>query len=170
MSIKFKKLSEKAVQPVRTTASGAGYELTATEIKTEINERGQIVICYHTGIGVEIPAGYEGYIRPTETIYAKTLRMCNAPCVISGNIDDEIVVRFMATTDVVPAVFKAEEPVAQLVINKVEDIDFVEFIDTTTDASAPEAPQSSPETEDASISSESATQGSGGEENIPEQA
>ena len=32
MTIKFKKLSDKAVQPVRSTTSGAGYNLTAAGI------------------------------------------------------------------------------------------------------------------------------------------
>ena len=37
MTINFKKLSEKAVQPVRTANSGAGFNLTVTDITTEIN-------------------------------------------------------------------------------------------------------------------------------------
>lgn len=168
MAIKFKKLLDKAVQPVRATNSGAGYNLTAAEVQTEVNERGQIVIAYHTGLAVEMPEGYEGVIRPMNSICAKTIRMCDAPSVISGNMNDEIVVRFITTTDVVPAVYKEGEQIAQLVINKIEDVEFVEFIDTT-DESAAEDSQSLPETEDASTNSEDEA-ASGGEENIPEQA
>lgn len=167
MTINFKKLSEKAVQPVRATNSGAGYNLTAASIQTEVNERGQIVIAYHTGLAVDMPEGYEGVIRPVNNICAKTIRMCDAPSVISGSMDDEIVVRFIVTTDVVPAVYKEGDQIAQLVINKIEDVEFVEFIDTTEDSAA-EDTQSLPETEDASTNSEDET-ASGGEE-IPEQA
>lgn len=167
MTINFKKLSEKAVQPVRATNSGAGYNLTAASIQTEVNERGQIVIAYHTGLAVDMPEGYEGVIRPVNNICAKTIRMCDAPSVISGSMDDEIVVRFIVTTDVVPAVYKEGDQIAQLVINKIEDVEFVEFIDTTEDSAAEET-QSLPETEDASTNSEDDT-ASGGEE-IPEQA
>ena len=167
MTINFKKLSEKAVQPVRATNSGAGYNLTAASIQTEVNERGQIVIAYHTGLAVDMPEGYEGVIRPVNNICAKTIRMCDAPSVISGSMDDEIVVRFIVTTDVVPAVYKEGDQIAQLVINKIEDVEFVEFIDTTEDSAAEET-QSLPETEDASTNSEDET-ASGGEE-IPEQA
>lgn len=168
MTIKFKKISDKAVSPVRTTNSGAGYNLTAASVQTEVNERGQIVIAYHTGLVVDIPEGYEGVIRPVNNICAKTIRMCDAPSVISGNFDDEIIVRFIVTTDVIPAVYKEGDQIAQLVINKIEDIELVEFIDTTNESAA-EDTQSLPETEDASTNSEDGM-ASGGEENIPEQA
>lgn len=168
MTIKFKKISDKAVSPVRATNSGAGYNLTAASVQTEVNERGQIVIAYHTGLVVEIPEGYEGVIRPVNNICAKTIRMCDAPSVISGNLEDEIIVRFIVTTDVIPAVYKEGDQIAQLVINKIEDIELVEFIDTTNESAA-EDTQSLPETEDASTNSEDGM-ASGGEENVPEQA
>ena len=95
MTIKFKKVSEKAVQPVRATNSGAGYNLTAVGVTTEVNERGQLVLVYHTGIAVEMPEGFEGILRPANSICAKTLRMLDAPSVVSGNMDDEIVARFI---------------------------------------------------------------------------
>lgn len=169
MTINFKKLSDKAVQPVRTTNSGAGFILTAANITTEVNERGQIVLVYHTGLGVEIPEGYEGIIRPVNTIATKTLRMCDAPSVISGNINDEIAVRFITTTDVIPAVYKDGEQIAQLVINKKEDVEFVEFVDTTDESSAASGSQSLPENEGEPMNSETATEQAAGE-NAPEQA
>lgn len=171
MIIKFKKLSDKAVQPVRSINSGAGYNLTAAQVTTEVNERGQIILVYHTNVGVEIPEGYEGVIRPVNSLCAKTLRMCDAPCVISGNIDDEIVVRFINTTDVIPSVYKEGEVIAQLVFNKIEDVEFVELIDTTEnkdEESAAGESQSLPENEGEPINSETETV-SGGEENVPEQ-
>ena len=170
MTIKFKKVSEKAVQPVRATNSGAGYNLTAVGVTTEVNERGQLVLVYHTGIAVEMPEGFEGILRPANSICAKTLRMLDAPSVVSGNMDDEIVARFITTTDVIPAVYKEGEQIAQLVINKIEDIEFVEFIDTTTEQSATEGEQGLPETEGEPTNPENTETVSGGEENIPEQA
>ena len=165
MTIKFKKILEKAVQPVR--ANGAGYDLVATDIATDINERGQVNIVYRTGIGVEIPEGYAGIICAPADIYKKTLRLCSGQ-ILSGNIDDEINVRYMNTTDVVPAVYNKGDVIAKLLIVKSEDVEFEEFIDTTT--SAPTATQSVPENEGEPINSEPANAGSGGEVNIPEQA
>jgi dUTP pyrophosphatase len=169
MTIKFKKLSDKAVQPVRATNSGAGYNLTAAAVSTDVNERGQIVIVYHTNLAVEMPEGYEGVLRPVDSLASKTIRMVDAPKVISGNIDDEIVVKFVTTTDVVPAVYKEGEHIAQLVINKIEDVEFVELIDTT-EQSAGEGDQSLPENEDMSTNSDQPNDPSGGEANIPEEA
>ena len=169
MTIKFKKLSEKAVQPVRTTTNGAGYNLTAARVETEVNERGQVVIAYHTDIAVEIPEGYEATIRPLANIHAKTLRMSGSPLAINGTLDDEIVVRFISTTDVVPAVYKDSEQIAQLVINKIENVEFIEFIDTTEQSAAEES-QSLPESEGEPTNSDDLAEVSGGEENIPEQA
>jgi len=169
MTIKFKKLSDKAVQPVRATNSGAGYNLTAAAVSTDVNERGQIVIVYHTNLAVEMPEGYEGVLRPVDSLASKTIRMVDAPKVISGNIDDEIVVKFVTTTDVVPAVYKEGEHIAQLVINKIEDVEFIELIDTT-EQSAGEGDQSLPENEDMSTNSDQPNDPSGGEANIPEEA
>lgn len=169
MTINFKKLSDKAVQPVRATNSGAGYNLTAASITTEVNERGQLVLVYHTGIAVELPEGYEGVVRPVNTISAKTLRMCDAPSVVSGDPNDEIVVRFITTTDVIPAVYKEGEQIAQLVINKIEDVEFVEVVVPVDESSAASGSQSLPEDEDESTNSETAPEPAAGE-NAPEQA
>lgn len=156
MTINFKKLSDKAVQPVRTTTSGAGYILTVAAITTEINERGQLVIVYHTNLAVEVPDGYEGIIRPMPTIAAKTIRMCDAPSVITGSMEDEIVVKFVSTTDVVPSVYKEGEQFAQLVFNKIEDVEFVEIVEPVDEESAATEPQSPSESEGMPINSEPA--------------
>lgn len=169
MTINFKKLSDKAVTPTRATNSGAGYNLTAAEISTEINERGQLVLVYHTNVAVEIPEGYEGVIRPLPSIASKTLRMCGAPSVISGNIDDEITVRFMSSTDVVPAVYKEGEQIAQLVLNKIEDVEFIEIVEPVTEDSAATETQSPSEGEGMPTNSEPAPEQAAGE-NAPEQA
>ena len=170
MTINFKKLSENAVQPVRTANSGAGFNLTALGVQTDINERGQVVLVYHTGIGVEIPEGYEATIRPVPSIVAKTIRMCDAPSLVMGGIDNEICVCFITTTDVVPAVYNNGDIIGQLVFSKKEDVEFVEVIDTTEKSSAGESDQSLPENEDKSINSDAAEAPSGGEANIPEEA
>ena len=164
MEIKFKKLSDKAVTPIRTADSGAGYNLTAVRVTTEINERGQLLVVYHSDISVEIPEGYEGQLRPLNDICGKTLRMCGNSVIGSGYSND-IVGKFITTTDVVPAVYEENKYFAQLVINKVEDIELVEYIE---EVSAPTDSQSLPETKDESTNFENSN-GSGGTENSPEQ-
>lgn len=165
MTIKFKKNSEKAITPIRTAESGAGFILTAVRVTTEVNERGQLLIVYHTDISVDIPQGYEAYVRPMNDICGKTLRMCGNNVMGSGNHED-IIGKFITTTDVVPAVYEENKNFAQLVINKIEDIELVEYIE---EVSAPTDSQSLPETKDESTNSEDSN-GSGGTTNSPEQA
>lgn len=165
MTIKFKKLTEEAVIPYRTEDSGAGYNLTVAGVSTEINQRGQVVVVYHSGIAVEIPEKYEGIIRPTNSISGKTIRMCGAPCVVSDGFN-ELVGKFIVTTDVIPSVYEKGDVFAQLVINKKESVDFKEIQD---EASAATGSQSLPETEGTPTNSETATGASGGAQNSPEE-
>jgi len=166
MTIKFKKILEKAVQPVRT--NGAGYNLVATDITTDIiPNRGQVNLVYRTGLGIEIPEGYVGILYSPSDVYKTTLRMCSGQ-ILSGNIDDEVIVRYMNTIDVVPAAYSVGDVIAKLVIVKAEDVEFEELIDTTS--SATEGEQGLPETEGEPTNPENTEAVSGGEVNIPEQA
>ena len=169
MTINFKKLSDKAVLPTRTAYSGAGFNLTAVGLSTEINERGQLVVIYHTGLAIDVPTGYEATLRPMPSIASKTLRMCDAPCAIKGDMTEEITARFISTTDVVPAAYKEGEQFAQLVINKVEDVEFVELVEPEKEYSAATGSQSPSEDKDKSINSETTNQPAAGE-NAPEEA
>jgi dUTPase len=167
MTIKFKKILEKAVQPVRT--NGAGYNLVATDITTDIiPNRGQVNLVYRTGLGIEIPEGYVGILYSPSDIYKTTLRMCSGQ-ILSGNIDDEVIVRYMNTIDVVPAAYSVGDVIAKLVIVKAEDVEFEELIDMT-EHSATEGEQGLPENEGEPTNPENTEAVSGGEENIPEQA
>lgn len=166
MTIKFKKILEKAVQPVRT--NGAGYNLVATDITTDIiPNRGQVNLVYSTGLGIEIPEGYVGILYSPSDIYKTTLRMCSGQ-ILSGNIDDEVIVRYVNTIDVVPAAYSVGDVIAKLVIVKAEDVEFEELIDMTS--SATEGEQGLPETEGEPTNPENTEAVSGGEVNIPEQA
>ena len=167
MTIKFKKILEDAVQPVRVANSGTGYNLVAKSIATEVNERGQIIIVYRVGLGIEIPEGYVGILTTPADIDKKTIRMCSNP-IIKGIIDDEIVVKYTTTTDVVPAVYNVSDVIANLNIIPVMNVEFMEYIDTTS--SATETDQSLPENEGEPTNSEQTDTVSGGEENVPEQA
>lgn len=168
MTIKFKKILENAVQPVRVVDNGAGYNLVAADIATDLNKRGQVNIVYRTGLGIEIPEGYVGVLTEPENINETTLRMVSSP-VLKGIVDDEVVVRYMTTTDVIPAAYSKGDVIAKLNIIKSEDVEFIEYIDTT-EQSATEPDQSLPEKEGEPINSEQTDTVSGGEENIPEQA
>lgn len=174
MKIKFKRLSERAVMPIRATKGSSGYDLVCTDVTTELSECGQLVLVYHTGLAVEIPEGYEGQIRPRSSISKKSLRMCNAPGTVDSDYRGEITVKFMSTTDVVPAVYKPGERFAQMIIARSEDVEFIEseeLSDTergdngygsTGDISAPKGSEGSPEVKSELTNQQDTNTGSGG--------
>ena len=126
MEIKFKKLDPRAVAPVRAHESDAGFDLVCTDITTEINECGQLILVYHTGLAVEIPEGYFGLFVPRSSISKKSLSLLNSPGIIDAGYRGEILGKFRSTTDVVPAVYKPGEKFAQLLILPLPDVTFVE--------------------------------------------
>lgn len=126
MEIKFKKLSDKAVTPSKAHKTDAGFDLTATNITTELNECGQLVIVYHTDLALEIPEGYFAQLMPRSSIAKKSLRLTNSCGVIDSGYRGEVLGKFIATTDVVPAVYKVGDKFVQMLILPVPDVEFVE--------------------------------------------
>lgn len=126
MEIKFKKLDQRAAAPVRAHNTDAGFDLVATDITTEINECGQLILVYHTGIAVEIPEGYFGLLVPRSSIFKKSLMLTNHAGVIDACYRGEVMGKFRATTDVVPSVYKPGEKFAQLLILPCIDASFTE--------------------------------------------
>lgn len=126
ITVKFKRLSDKAVMPTKATTGSAGFDLTCSRITTELNECGQVILVYHTDLALEIPEGYEGQLRNRSSISKKSMRLSTGMSTIDSDYRGEITAKFVVTTDVVPAIFKEGERFAQLVIHKTEDIAFVE--------------------------------------------
>ena len=131
MEIKFKKLDQRAVAPVRAHNTDAGFDLVATDITTEINECGQLILVYHTGIAVEIPEGYFGLLVPRSSVYKKSLMLTNHAGVIDSGYRGEIMGKFRSTTDVVPAVYKEGERFAQLLILPIPEFEVEEAQELT---------------------------------------
>ena len=126
MEIRFKKLDQRAVAPVRANTTDAGYDLVATQITTEINECGQLILVYHTGLALEIPEGYFALLVPRSSVFKKSLTLTNSPGVIDSGYRGEIMAKFRATTDVIPAVYKEGERFAQILILPVPEVAFTE--------------------------------------------
>ena len=181
MNIKFKRLSENAIAPVKAHAADAGFDLTCASITTEINERGQLIIVYHTGLAIEIPEGYFGALVPRSSISNKSLTLTNCMGVIDSNYRGEVMAKMRSTTDVIPAVYKEGERFAQLLILPVPEVQFEEAeslsetdrgengYGSTGEVSAASGSQSLPESEGEPINSETATE-QAAVENATEQA
>lgn len=128
MIIRFKKLCPTAVAPVRGSAQAAGYDLTAVGYEWDDEHK---VIVYHTGIAVEIPRGYAGFVFPRSSIYKKSLVQTNCVGVIDSDYRGEILVkfaiRFRSTEKDFPLIYEPGERIAQLVIMPVvSPVDYFE--------------------------------------------
>lgn len=124
--VKFKKLHKDAKMPFRAHKTDAGADLYATSIERSVNG----VITYGCGISLEIPDGYEAQIRPRSSIYKTDLIMCNSPGTIDSSFRGEIMVKFRVL-DKPAKVYEIGDRIAQIVINKVELLDFEEVNDLT---------------------------------------
>jgi len=116
MDLKIKRLTDKAIMPVRAHEGDAGLDLTCTNITSEINECGQLILVYHTDLAVEIPEGYVGLLCPRSSIYKKSLMQTNCVGIIDSSYRGELMVKFRATTDVVPAIYNIGDRFTQLII------------------------------------------------------
>ena len=92
IKVKFKKLHKDAVVPTRAHSTDAGYDLTCTSIET----KGGHFIC-GTGLAVEIPKGYAGYIFPRSSIMKYELALSNSVGVIDSGYRGEIKMVFNPT-------------------------------------------------------------------------
>lgn len=126
MELKIKRLSDKAIMPIRAHKSDAGIDLTATNISTEVNESGQLLLVYHTDIAVEIPEGYVGLLFPRSSISKKSMRLTNAVGVIDSGYRGEIMAKYQIVTDAMPSIYKEGERFAQLVIVPIPSIEITE--------------------------------------------
>lgn len=124
MEVKFKKLSDKAILPSKAHVSDAGLDLTCTGIESEINECGQFILVYHTGLAVEIPEGYVGYIFPRSSVSKKSVILCNSVGVIDAGYRGELLLKYRNTSgDSIPAVYNVGDKIGQLVITPIPTIE-----------------------------------------------
>lgn len=84
MVLKIKRLTEEAVLPIRAHNGDAGIDLTCTTITQELNEAGQLILVYHTGLAVEIPEGYVGLLFQRSSVSKKSIVMTNCVGVIDA--------------------------------------------------------------------------------------
>lgn len=165
MEIKFKRLSDNAVLPSKAHPTDAGLDLTCTSITSEVNECGQFVLVYHTGIAVEIPVGCVGLIFQRSSVYKKSLTLTNAVAVIDSGYRGELILKFKNTSgDSIPAVYNIGDRIGQLIIMPYPEVEPV-FADTLSESDRNENGFGSSDNKDIS-----ADTGSQNTETAPDQA
>ncbi len=119
-----KKVSENAVIPGSAYAGDAGYDLCATEeVTLKPFERALIP----TGLAVQIPEGYAGFVLPRSGMAIKQgLSLVNAPGLIDSNYRGELKAIAINLDPKNPIEIHVGDRIAQLVIMKVETVNFRE--------------------------------------------
>lgn len=125
MTLKFVKLDPEAIVPTYGTPFAAGADLYALpEGDTDIKPGETVLI--HTGIALQIPDGYAGFIFARSGIATKRgLAPANKVGVIDSDYRGEIMVSLHNHSDKVQTVASGER-VAQLVIMPYVNAEFIE--------------------------------------------
>lgn len=124
--VKVKIVKEKSViLPKYETIGSAGVDVRANiEEAITLNSLERVLI--PTGIKMEIPLGYEVQVRPRSGLAIKHgITMLNSPGTIDSDYRGEIKV-IVVNLSKESYVIQPNERIAQLVLNKVEQMEFVE--------------------------------------------
>ena len=129
MEVKIKRLNDNAVIPKYAHATDAGMDLVATSYEYKEDIRCHV---YGTGISVEIPEGYVGYIFPRSSNRKTESYLTNHVGVIDSGYRGEIMASFK-TRDFkegeIQQLYKPYEVgdrIAQIIIMPYPKIKFVE--------------------------------------------
>ena len=124
MEIKIKKLSEDAVIPTYGSEYSAGADLYALTDEPIVIEPGKTVLV-HTGISIEIPEGFGGFIYARSGLSTKRgLAPANKVGVIDSDYRGELMVSLYNQSGVAQTV-ENKERIAQLVIAPFLKAEFV---------------------------------------------
>lgn len=125
MTIKVKKINNKATLPTRMTKTSVGYDLYACiDEKIPIQSEGGIALI-PTGISIQLPEGHEAQIRPRSGLALKyKITVLNSPATIDTDYIGEIKVLLINHSKDNVFVVEPNMRIAQLVISKYEQPDF----------------------------------------------
>ena len=130
-TIKLRRLDPDIPVPQRAHRGDAGVDLSATtDVIIQPGER----LLVGTGIAIALPLGMVGLVHPRSGLAARHgLSIVNAPGTIDADYRGEIKVCWINLDPSEPFVIKRGDRIAQLVVQKVELVDFeeVDELDTT---------------------------------------
>lgn len=126
MKVKIKLLEETAKLPKYATESSAGMDLVATSRNIVTNEGGMLkYIEYGTGIALEIPKGFAGFIFPRSSISNTGFSLANSIGLIDSDYRGELKIRlYQPSSGNGP--YEVGDRIAQLLIMPYPDVQLVE--------------------------------------------
>jgi dUTP pyrophosphatase len=128
MRIELRRLDLELPSPAAQHAGDAGYDLFARESATIAAGGGRRLI--PTGIAIAIPDGYAGFVQPRSGLAIKHGITClNSPGLIDAGYRDELKVILVNTDPTTAYEVQRGDRIAQLVIQRVEVIEWIEVGD-----------------------------------------
>ena len=112
VKVRFKKLHPEAIIPSYAKPGDAGMDMTAISI---MDDEG-FQVTYGTGIAVEIPEGYVGFIFPRSSIRKYQIELTNSVGVIDSGYRGEIQLTFNKTAGVPSKRYAVGDRIGQLII------------------------------------------------------
>jgi dUTP diphosphatase len=132
MQIRVKRLDPDLELPRQQHADDAGHDLHARE-RVELAPGGGRALV-PTGLAVAIPPGYAGFVLPRSGLALKSGITClNTPGLIDSLYRGELKVLLVNTDPAEPYTVERGDRIAQLVVQKVEQVEWheVEELDVT---------------------------------------
>ena len=123
MDVGFKKLNKDARIPSYAHIGDAGMDLTAVSL-----EKSSHYWEYGTGLSMQIPRGYVGFLFPRSSISKKDQYLKNSVGVIDSGYRGEIKIR-MSVPHLGAPHYKIGDRVAQLIVMKLSWVDVSEIKD-----------------------------------------
>jgi len=122
MFIKIKKLDPKAIIPSYAKSGDAGMDLTALSLVADPNG---FYTEYGTGLAIEIPDGYAGFIFPRSSASKTSQIQANCVGVIDSGYRGEIKVRLKELGNP-KKLYEIGDRIAQIIIMPVPNVKFEE--------------------------------------------
>jgi dUTP pyrophosphatase len=120
----IRRLHEDAVVPDRAYDGDAGLDLAACE-RHELGPGERAVV--GTGLAVEIPTGYAGFVQPRSGLAAKHgITILNSPGLVDSGYRGEVRVILLNTDQAATFVVEPGMRIAQLVVLPVPGLELVE--------------------------------------------
>jgi dUTP pyrophosphatase len=125
VSVPIVRLDPDLALPTSAHAGDAGLDLRAREDVTIAPAGGRALV--PTGIAIAIPLGHAGFVLPRSgNALHHGIGLANAPGLIDSAYRGEIKVVLLNTDPVIPFEVRRGDRIAQLVIQRVEDVEWTE--------------------------------------------
>ena len=121
MKIKIKKLHNDAVIPAYAKDGDAGMDLTSVERNTA-----ETYVEYDTGLSMEIPEGYVGFLFPRSSVSKTNLVLANCVGVVDSGYRGPVKLRFKELNGPIGGRYKIGDRVGQIIIMPVPTFEFEE--------------------------------------------